>query len=202
MKLKGKLALVLIVILLLIGCGKEETKLEETAELTQDVVEETETVGEENVEVAETDQAEEESEEEEKATKEQEETSDEMAEAQITTTVSNEEEFAQYTQNLDSNKPYIIIYNEKEGYIIKINNGESYHLKTDDRLFFNQSEDICSYSTNMPGKMKEYGLPTYHEIIPDYSQFGEPQDTYYTIFLKEDPYTEITIDVFLYPPVQ
>lgn len=203
MKLKGKLALVLIVILLLIGCGKEETKLEETAELTQDVVEETETVGEENVEVPETDQAEEESEEEEKATKEQEETTNEMPEAQIVATVADIYAFLDYSETLEN--PAILVYNEKEGYIINMGEGEYYQLKSGDRIFEFWSDRVITARTNLHMLEETSMRGTLYESIIEYSESDElPLETVLVVFFTEDEYEGeyFHLTCYLSPPTE
>ncbi len=202
MKIKGKLVLVLIVILLLIGCGKEETKLEETAELTQDVVEETETVGEENVEVAETDQAEEESEEEEKATKEQEETSDEMAEAQITTTVDKAGSISDYMESLDPQKPAIVIYNPDDGTIINMKEGEHYSLKEGDQIIVNISEAGVGYGYDLDiitWRIND-NLETGYQLLPDYSKFESRQKFWFKRQKENGEILQITC--YLSPPTE
>lgn len=206
MKIKGKLVLVLIVILLLIGCGKEEAKLEETAELTQNVVEETETVGEENVEVPETDQAEEESEEEEKATKEQEETTNEMAEAQITTTVDEAGSISDYMESLDPQKPAIVIYNPDDGTIINMKEGEHYSLKEGDQIIVNRNWDsIESWAFNTEVVSNEFGELSDFAVVlyPDYTKFSENQEFYYEIWLADNP-NEVSqrLTCYLSPPTE
>ena len=194
MKIKGKIVLVLIVILLLIGCGKEETKLEETAELTQDVVEETETVGEENVEVPETDQAEEESEEEEKATKEQEETTNEMAEAQITTTVDEAGSISDYMESLDPQKPAIVIYNPDDGTII--------NMKEGDQIIVNISEAGVGYGYDLDiitGRIND-NLETGYQLLPDYSKFESRQKFWFKRQKENGEILQITC--YLSPPTE
>ena len=105
---------------LLCGCGysKNEAPVEEAPEVAS---EEEVTEEPEKEEIQEAQQpAEEETPAEEEVAEEpeEEETSTDMPEAQVTTTVADITEFAQYMANLDPKTPHIVIRNEAEGYVI------------------------------------------------------------------------------------
>lgn len=203
MKKANVLRLVLSVTLaafLLCGCGNsKEAPAEEAPEVAAE-----EEVTEEN-EVEEEEEEQESVEEETSAGEEgaeepsEEETSTDMPEAQVTTTVADISEFAQFLSNLDTKTPHIIIYNEEEGYVIEMGKGEYYHLQINDKIFLSTSEEVYALSNNIPGKTIGYSVYAY-EVIPDYSEFEEPQRVYHTIFLKEAPDTEVKTEAYLYAP--
>lgn len=202
MKKINVLRLVLSVTLaafLLCGCGNsKEAPAEEAPEVAAEEVTEENEVEEEEEEqqsVEEETSAGEEGAEEPS----EEETSTDMPEAQVTTTVADISEFAQFLSNLDTKTPHIIIYNEEEGYVIEMGKGEYYHLQINDKIFLSTSEEVYALSNNIPGKTIGYSVYAY-EVIPDYSEFEEPQRVYHTIFLKEAPDTEVKTEAYLYAP--
>lgn len=189
---------------LLCGCGnsKNEAPVEEAPEVAS---EEEVTEEPEKEEIQEAQQpAEEETPAEEEVTEEpkEEETSIDMPEAQVTTTVADITEFAQYMANLDPKTPHIVIWNEAEGYVIDMGEGEYYQLKIDDRIFLNSSTDMESISYSIPELDKELGALG-HESIPDYSQFDKPHECRYKITLKDDPSGErIKLTCYLDAPAE
>ena len=188
---------------LLCGCGnsKNEAPVEEAPEVAS---EEEVTEEPEKEEIQEAQQpAEEETPAEEEVTEEpkEEETSTDMPEAQVTTTVADITEFAQYMANLDPKTPHIVIWNEAEGYVIDMGEGEYYQLKIDDRIFLNSSTDMVSISYSIPELDKELGALG-HELIPDYSQFKVGELYYYDIYLSDNTDEYVEISCYLDPPVE
>ena len=124
-----------------------------------------------------------------------------MPEAQVTKTVADITEFAQYMANLDPKTPHIVIWNETEGYVVDMGQGECYHLKSDDKIFLSTSEEVYASSNNIPGGTSNSGIYAF-EATADYSQFDEPQRIYHTIFLNEAPNTEVKTEAYLYAPIE
>lgn len=168
---------------LLCGCGNsKEAPAEEVPEVAAEEVTEENEVEEEQETVEEETSAGEEGAEEPS----EEETSTDMPEAQVTTTVADITEFAQYMEGINPKTPHIVIWNEAEGYVIDMGEGEYYQLKKNDRIFLNSSTDMESISYSIPELDKELGALG-HESIPDYSQFDKPHECRYKITLKDDP---------------
>lgn len=195
MKKINVLRLVLSVTLaafLLCGCGNsKEAPAEEAPEVAaeEEVTEENEVEEEEEEQqsVEEETSAGEEGAEEPK----EEETSTDMPEAQVTTTVADITEFAQYMEGIDPKTPHIVIWNEAEGYVIDMGEGERYQLKNGDRIFLNSNAEIKEFSYKLPELRKEPGALGL-EIIPDYDQFENPQETIYGILTNESINNEKT----------
>ena len=188
---------------LLCGCGnsKNEAPVEEAPEVAS---EEEVTEEPEKEEIQEAQQpAEEETPAEEEVTEEpkEEETSTDMPEAQVTTTVADITEFAQYMANLDPKTPHVVIWNETEGYLIDIKNGEYYQMKTGDRIFESDNDEIDAVWTTIP-QIKGIGMAEAYEIIPDYANFDSPNECIFGIYLKEDPNTPIYITYYLDAPAE
>lgn len=199
---------------LVVGCGSEEEGqslekgdvVEETAVVEEDEVEKT-TI-EENAEEG-TDEKENEVETE---TKLQEFS---IPEAQIATTVSDINGLSEYMKGLDLSNSYIIIYNPTEGYVVNVGDGESFHLKEEDRIFYQfdpslkyMDSPMCSVQ-NMPenreaseaaqkGNHAELGLGT--EIVPDYSKFDTPHEVLFGAGKDWDEAEEKMITCYLYAP--
>lgn len=172
---------------LLYGCGnsKDEAPAKEVPEVAaeEEVTEEPEKEEEQEAQQP----AEEETLAEEEVAEEpkKEETSTDMPEAQVTTTVENWDGLLSYVEPLDPSIPHIIIYNEAEGYIIDMKEGEYYHLKSDDRIFLNASVDTY-YMVSIPTSKDYINHESYiKEIIPDYSQFSNPQKVGYGVSVSK-----------------
>lgn len=193
---------VMLVAFFLCGCSdsKEEAPVEEVSEVSveEEITEETEKEEEEDAQ-----SVEEETPAEEEVAEESmnEETSTDMSEAQVTTTVADITEFAQYMANLDSKTPHVVIWNEAEGYLIDIKDGEYYHIKEGDRIFENDNNEIDAVWTTIP-ETKGIGMAEAYEIIPDYTKFNSPHECIYGIYLKEDPNTPIYITYYLDAPAE
>lgn len=189
---------------LLCGCGnsKNEVPVEEAPEVAseEEVIEEPE-----KEEIQEAQQpAEEETPAEEEVTEEpkEEETSTDMPEAQVTTTVADITEFAQYMANLDPKTPHIVIWNEAEGYVIDMGEGEYYQLKNGDRIFLNSNAEIRKHSYKLP-ELRNEPASLWFECIPDYNKFENPQKTIYKIWTADDPNGDgIMITCYLDAPAE
>lgn len=190
-----------IMAFLLIGCGKAEVEPEEVPEVTQEEVKEPEVEKEEEAELQEEEQKEEEPEVQEEVV-EEEKASNEMPEAQVTTTVADNTEFAMYMSKIGETEPHVVIYNEVEGYVIDMKEGEYYQLKANDRIFFNWNTNIGEMSYSIPEK--DYiSTAEAIEIIPDYEKFDNPLECRYKIVLKDDPTGErIKLTCYLDAPAE
>lgn len=191
-------------IFLLIGCGKEEVKLEETADLAQDEVKETE-VQEEDVAVGEAGQKEE-LEVREDEVEEQEETSDEMAEAQITTTVNEAGSISDYMESLDPQKPAIVIYNPDDGTIINMKEGEHYSLNKEDQIIVNRNWDFIEsrkFDTNLVFNEFTELCDSAIILYLNYDNFVKNQEFYYEIWLTDNPNEDsLKLTCYLDPPIE
>ena len=127
-------------------------------------------------------------------------TSNEMPEAQVTTKVADITEFIQYMASVDPETPHIVIWNEAEGYVIDIGEGQYYQLKVDDRIFTNLSENIKKHSYKLP-RTETKGITGAMEIIPNYSEFENPQETMYKIFTDSED-EGILLTCYLYAPAE
>lgn len=187
MKKINVLRLVLSVTLaafLLCGCGNsKEAPAEEAPEVAEEEVTEENEVEEKEETLQPTEEETPVGEEVAEEPKE-EETSTDMPEAQVTTTVADITEFAQYMEGIDPKTPHIVIWNEAEGYVIDMGEGEYYQLKNDDRIFLNSNAEIKKISYKLPELRKEPAA-LWLECIPDYSEFEDPQECIYWILTKE-----------------
>lgn len=190
MKKINVLRLVLSVTLaafLLCGCGNSK---EAPAEEAPEVAAEEEVTEENEVEEEEEEQefVEEETSAGEEGAKEpkEEETYNGMPVAKVKITVDNFEEFLNYVDSLDNQKPALLIYNENEGYVINMGEGEYYQLKTDDRIFEYLSERYVMSSDTLEAGAGN-GIKTHlFEMVPDYSQYDSPHKVIYKVFFTED----------------
>ena len=184
MKKANVLRLVLSVTLaafLLCGCGNsKEAPAEEVPEVAAEEVTEENEVEEEQETVEEETSAGEEGAEEPS----EEETSTDMPEAQVTTTVADITEFAQYMEGIDPKTPHIVIWNEAEGYVIDMGEGEHYQLKNGDRIFLNSNAEIRKHSYKLP-ELRNEPAALWFECIPDYNKFEDPQECIYWILTKD-----------------
>lgn len=160
---------------LLGGCGNsKETPAEEVPTVAAEEV--TEELEKEEEQEAQQPAEEETPAEEEKAT--------DMPEAQVTTIVDNWAGLLSYVEFLEPSEPHIIIYNEAEGYIVDMKEGECYQMKSDDRIFLNASIDTY-YMVSIPTSSDYINHESFiKEIIPDYSQFNNPQKIGYGISIS------------------
>lgn len=187
----------------LCGCGdSKETPAEEAPEVAaeEEVTEEPEIEEEEEA----LQPAEEETPVGEEVAEEpkEEETSTDMPEAQVTTTVADITEFAQYMEGIDPKTPHIVIWNEAEGYVIDMGEGEYYQLKNDDRIFLNSNAEIRKHSYKLP-ELRNEPSALWFECIPDYNKFEDPQKTIYKIWTDNDPNGNgIMITCYLDAPVE
>ncbi|MBP3459900.1 MAG: hypothetical protein J6K58_11890 [Lachnospiraceae bacterium] len=184
-------------VVMLTGCGSNDIESEMVMEAQQAGGEEEVAAIEETMEeVEEKNEVTEETE-----IKEKEETSTVMPEAQVTTTVADITEFAQYMANLDPKTPHVVIWNEAEGYLIDIKDGEYYQMKEEDRIFESDNNEIDAVWTTIP-QIESVGMSEAFEIIPDYTKFDSPHECIFGIYLKEDPDTPIYITYYLDAPVE
>ena len=184
-------------VVMLTGCGSNDIESEMVMEAQQAGGEEEVAAIEETMEeVEEKNEVTEETE-----IKEKEETSTVMPEAQVTTTVADITEFAQYMANLDPKTPHVVIWNEAEGYLIDIKDGEYYQMKEEDRIFESDNNEIDAVWTTIP-QIESVGMSEAFEIIPDYTKFDSPHECIFGIYLKEDPDTPIYIAYYLDAPVE
>lgn len=204
LKLRNLLTMAIIVACL-IGCGDQKNT---TAEPTTEVEEPT--VTEKPAETVEpTDEADSEKVEEKEEPKQEEvveepteETSNEMPEAQVTTTVADITEFAQYMASVDPTTPHIVIWNEAQGYVINMGEGEYYQLKADDKIFLNWNTNIKEMSYSIPEESYESTAEAI-EITPDYSKFDNPHECRYKVVLADDPSGErIKLTCYLDAPAE
>lgn len=131
-----------------------------------------------------------------------EETSNEMPEAQVTTTVADITEFAQYMASVDPTTPHIVIWNEAQGYVINMGEGEYYQLKADDKIFLNWNTNIKEMSYSIPEESYESTAEAI-EITPDYSKFDNPHECRYKVVLADDPSGErIKLTCYLDAPAE
>lgn len=186
---------------LLCGCGNS-TDETTTSEDVPEVVEPVEAPDTEEKEEVTKPAEEEETKQEEVTEEPTDETSNEMPEAQVTTTVADITEFAQYMANVDPTTPHIVIWNETEGYVIDMGEGEHYYLKSDDRIFLNTSANMSSGSDSIP-EIKDISTSGSYEVIPDYTKFDKPQKAIYKIWTDDDPNGEgIKITCYLDAPAE
>lgn len=190
MKKINVLRLVLSVTLaafLLCGCGNsKEAPAEDAPEVAaeEEVTEENEVEEEEEQQsVEEETSAGEEGAEEPK----EEETSTDMPEAQVTTTVADITEFLDYAESLK--EPAILIYNEKEGYVIKMGEGEYYQLKNEDRIFEKCPMEAVKRSVSyIENSTLQNIRGTIDERTYDYSKLESPQKINFVVFFTENEY--------------
>ena len=100
------------------------------------------------------------------------------------TTVSDINEFLDYTETLE--EPALLIYNENEGYIINMGEGEYYQLKNDDRIFeYMSKRGVASSDTLEAGggsNLAKVDTVSYvYEMKPDYSKYTKPHKVIYTV---------------------
>lgn len=189
------------------GCGSEEKEISVKDESVQ-VVEEVQ--GNNLEEVAEKDADNDERQtnlEEEMENQQEDKQGSDMKEAKVIATVGNYLEFLDYVETFD--KPVLLIYNEKEGYVINMGEGEYYQLKSDDRIFEYDTAQAVAMSDTLEAGEGISPRAYIFEMFPDYTKFEKPHKVLYVVYYtKESAYGNLEneedyflLTCYLDPPV-